>query len=96
MQKKVNIFVSLFNRKYNFIMKKEHSLLTEDINSQIKFLASTRGLKLKQLKEKINKTFNKTDTINNLSTKIRTKTLRVSELAEIAEVLGYEIILREK
>lgn len=77
-------------------MKKEYQLFTEDLNSQIKFLASTRGYKLWQLKEKINSVFGKKDKINNLSSKIRTKTIRVSELAEIAEVLGYEIILREK
>lgn len=93
---KVNIFVSSFNKKYNFVMKKEFQLYLEDINSQIKFLASTKGYKLWQLKEKINSVYGKTDKINNLSGKIRTKTLRVSELAEIAEVLGYEIILREK
>lgn len=76
-------------------MKKEYPLYTEDINSQIKFLASTKGYTLGKLKEKINSVYGKTDTINNLSSKIRTKTLRVSELIEIASVLGYEIILRE-
>ena len=77
-------------------MKREFPLIIEDINSQVKFLASTRGYKLWQLKEKINSVYGKTDTINNLSSKIRTKTFRVSELHEIVEILGYEIILREK
>jgi len=48
-----------------------------------------------QLKEKVNNVYGKTDSVRNLSNKVKNRTLRVSELAEIASVLGYEIILRE-
>ena len=77
-------------------MNKEYKLETENIGSQLKFLASVRGYTMVQLKEKINNTYGKTDWVRNLSNKVKNKTLRVSELAEIATVLGYEIILKEK
>ncbi len=77
-------------------MNKEYKLETENIGSQLKFLASVRGYTMVQLKEKINNTYGKTDGVRNLSNKVKNKTLRVSELAEIATVLGYEIILKER
>lgn len=77
-------------------MGKEYLLDTENFLSQIKYLASLKGYNLGKLKEKINFTYGKTDKINNLRNKIQNKTFRVSELAEIAGVLGYEIILKEK
>lgn len=48
------------------------------------------------LKYSINAIFNKVDGVRNLYNKFNRKTLRVSELEEIAEVLNYEIILRKK
>jgi len=76
-------------------MNKEYQLDTENMHSQVKYLASLKGYNLEELKEKINLAYQKTDKINNLRNKIKNKTVRVSELAEIAAVLGYEIILRE-
>ncbi len=77
-------------------MKKEYKIEKEDLKSQVKFLASLKGTTLKDLKEEINKRYKKTDSVRNLSNKLRTKTFRVSELIEIAEILEYELILREK
>ena len=76
-------------------MSKEYKLEIENIGSQLKFLASVNGCTMLQLKEKVNNVYGKTDSVRNLSNKIKNKTLRVSELAEIANVLGYEIILKE-
>jgi len=76
-------------------MSKEYKLEIENIGSQIKFLASVHGCTMVQLKEKVNNTYGKTDSVRNLSNKIKNKTLRVSELVEIANILGYEIILKE-
>ncbi len=81
---------------YNLYMKKEYKIEKEDLKSQIKFLSSLKGINLKDLKEEINKRYKKTDSIQNLNNKLRTKTFRVSELIEIAEILEYELILREK
>lgn len=76
-------------------MTEEHKLDTKNINSQIKFLASRKGYNISKLKEKINSLYGKTDKVSNFSNKMKLGRLRVSELAEIAEVLGYEIVLRE-
>lgn len=89
------MFVLSINKKYNFIMMKEYKLEIDNINSQIKFLASSKGYTMIKLKEKINDLFGKTDGAKNLSNKINFGRLRVSDMAEIAEILGYEIILRE-
>ncbi len=77
-------------------MKKEYKIEKDDVKNQIKFLASLKGLTLTDLKEEINKRYKKTDSIQNLSNKLRSGTFRVSEFIEIAEILDYEIILREK
>lgn len=77
------------------IMNKEYKLDTENINSQVKFLASLKGYTVGKLKEKINVTYGKNDKASNFRNKMALGRLRISELAEIAEILGYEIILRE-
>lgn len=76
-------------------MSKEYKLEIDNIGSQIKFLAAIKGYTMVRLKENINNLYSKTDSVKNLNNKIRNKTLRVSEIAEIANVLGYEIVLRE-
>lgn len=76
-------------------MSKEYKLEIENIGSQLKFLASVNGCTMVQLKEKVNNVYGKTDSVRNLSNKIKNRTLRVSELAEILNVLGYEILLKE-
>ena len=77
-------------------MENEFKLDTRDICSQIKYIAAKEGLNMTGLKYAVNEIFNKEDSVRNLYNKMRTKTLRVSELSEIAEVLNYDIILRKK
>ncbi|MFA7658809.1 MAG: hypothetical protein WCY19_05190 [Candidatus Gastranaerophilaceae bacterium] len=76
-------------------MSKEYKLEVENVGTQIKFLASLQGYTMKKLKEIVNNSFGKTDSVRNLNNKFKNKTFRVSELAEISEILGYEIILRK-
>lgn len=76
-------------------MSNEYKLDTENINSQVKFLASLQGYTLGKLKEKINLVYGKKDKVSNFGNKMKLGRLRVSDMAEIAEILGYEIILRE-
>ena len=76
-------------------MSKEYKLEKDNIGEQVKFLAAMQGYNMTQLKEVINSKFNKIDSVRNLHNKIKNKTFRVSELTEIAEILGYEIILRK-
>ena len=60
------------------------------------YLAAKEGLNMTGLKYMVNAVFDKQDSVRNLYNKIKNKTLRVSELSEIAEILNYEIILRKK
>ena len=77
-------------------MNNEFKLEQENIKEQIKYLASMQGITMLKLKEKVNKKYNKNDSIRNLGNKLRNKTFRVSELAEIADILGYDIFLHKR
>ncbi|MGN0031092.1 MAG: LLM class flavin-dependent oxidoreductase [Candidatus Gastranaerophilaceae bacterium] len=68
----------------------------DNLASQLKYLAAIEGLTMTSVKLKVNKKYNKTDSNRNLSNKLRNKTFRVSELAEIADILDYEIYLHKK
>jgi hypothetical protein len=75
---------------------KEYELETENIRSQIKYLASLNGLTLNELKMRINEKYQKSDSVRNLSKKLKENTLRIPELGEVANILGYKIILRKE
>ncbi|AOR38371.1 hypothetical protein BHV42_03770 [Candidatus Melainabacteria bacterium MEL.A1] len=77
-------------------MNDEYKLETENLKEQIKYLSALQGITMSKLKDEVNSKFNKTDSVRNLGNKLRNKTFRVSELAEILDILGYEIILRKK
>ena len=77
-------------------MNNEYKLETENLKEQIKYLSALQGITMWKLKDEVNSKFNKTDSVRNLGNKLRNKTFRVSELAEILDILGYEIILRKK
>ena len=77
-------------------MNDEYKLETENLKEQIKYLSALQGITMSKLKDKVNSKFYKTDSVRNLGNKLRNKTFRVSELAEILNILGYEIILRKK
>ena len=77
-------------------MNDKYKLETENLKEQIKYLSALQGITMSKLKDEVNSKFNKTDSVRNLGNKLRNKTFRVSELAEILDILGYEIILRKK
>lgn len=77
-------------------MEKEIKLETEKLALQLKYLAAMEGLTITKVKSRVNEKYNKTDSNRNLSNKLRNKTFRVSELAEIADVLGYDIYLHKR
>ena len=77
-------------------MDREYLLESDNLASQIKYLSALEGMTVTKLKEEVNKKYNKKDSNRNLSNKLRTKTFRVSELVEIADILGYQIFLRKK
>ncbi len=77
-------------------MDKEVKLETENLALQIKYLAALNGLTVTKVKEEVNKKFNKSDSNRNLSNKFRNKTIRVSELVEILDILDYEIYIHKR
>ena len=71
-------------------MNSECRLDVDNLKEQIKYLAAKQGITMNHLKQEVNSKYNKTDSVRNLGNKLRNKTFRVSELAEIADILGYE------
>ena len=74
-----------------FLMEREIKLETDNLASQIKYLAALDGFTVTKVKEKVNKKYQKTDSNRNLSNKFRNKTRRVSENVELIDILDYEI-----
>ena len=79
-----------------FLMEKEIKLETDNLASQIKYLAALDGFTVTKVKEKVNKKYQKTDSNRNLSNKFRNKTLRVSELVELLDILDYDIYIHKR
>ncbi len=79
-----------------YVMEKDIQLDTENLSKQLRYLANIEGLNMTLLKYAVNELFDKHDSVRNLYNKLKHNRLRVCELAEIAEVLNYEIILRKK
>ena len=81
---------------YSYGMKNEYILQNENIRQMVKLLATVDGKTLTRLKVDINHKYNKTDSLENLTNKLRNKTVKVSELLEILDVLEYDLIVRKK
>lgn len=77
-------------------MDNVYKLETDNIKEQIKYLSAMQGITMLKLKEAVNQKYNKNDSIRNLGNKLRNKTFRVSELTEIADILGYDIYLHKR
>lgn len=79
-----------------FLMERKIKLETDNLASQIKYLAALDGFTVTKVKEKVNKKYQKTDSNRNLSNKFRNKTLRVSELVELLDILDYDIYIHKR
>ena len=77
-------------------MDKEIKLEVDNLALQVKYLAAMKGYTVTRLKELVNEKFGKTDSNRNLSNKFRTRTIRVSELNELLDILDYDIYIHEK
>lgn len=77
-------------------MENEIKLETNNLASQIKYIAALNGYTVTKIKEEVNKKYNKTDSNRNLSNKFRNKTIRVNELVEILDILDYEIYIHKR
>ena len=77
-------------------MENEIKLETNNLPSQIKYIAALNGYTITKIKEEVNQKYNKTDSNRNLSNKFRNKTIRVNELVEILDILDYEIYIHKR
>ncbi|MCP3925529.1 MAG: LLM class flavin-dependent oxidoreductase [Desulfobacterales bacterium] len=66
------------------------------IQHEIKGAAAREGLTLTQAIDKWNKTYNKKQTLNNISNKLRNNTIRFNEVQELLDSLGYDITITRR
>lgn len=66
------------------------------VKEQIKTALAKRDITLKEVHERLKSKYNKTDTIQNLNSKINRNSLKYSEMLEIADVLDFEITWKDK
>ena len=67
-----------------------------EIINEIKSLAAEKGVTLKYIAEQLSITLNKNYSADNLSQKLRTNRIRYSEIKLILDILGKEIVIRDK
>ena len=77
-------------------MSFEEKINANNMKNIVKSLATMQSMTLTKLKILINHKFNKTDGLNNFSKKLNTKTIKATELFEVFDVLGYDLIIRKK
>lgn len=77
-------------------MSFEQKINTENIRTLVKSLTAMENMTLTKLKILINHKFNKTDDLANLTKKLRTKTIKATELLEVFDVLGYDLVVKKK
>lgn len=61
------------------------------LKEQIKIALIKRNMTLTQLHNELIKRYNKTDSLQNLSNKIKRESLKYEEIEEIATILNYKI-----
>ena len=77
-------------------MTNEYILEESNIRNPIKLLTTFEGKTLTRLKVDINHKYNKTDSLENLTNKLRNGTVKATEVLEIFDILGYDVIVRKK
>lgn len=77
-------------------MTNEYLLKKENIRNLIKSITQLEGKTLTRLKVDINHKYNKSDTLENLTNKLRNGTVKFSEILEIFDILGYDVIIKKK
>ena len=77
-------------------MTNEYILEKSNIRNLIKLLTTFEGKTLTRLKVDINHKYNKTDSLENLTNNLRNGTVKATEVLEIFDILGYDVIVRKK
>ena len=76
--------------------KPEYKLKIKELKNILKSLTAIKGLDLVKVKNQVNQTYGRKDSIHNLRRKLNEEKLQVSEMLEILDILGYEVIIREE
>ena len=63
---------------------------------EVKMLAAKKNISLTYIAQYLSEKLNKKYTLNNLSNKLRSNTIKYSEMKLIAEALDYELVFKEK
>ena len=66
------------------------------LKDEIKGYITSSGSTITQLTEELNKRNGTNYTMQNLSSKIRKESLKYSEILQIADIIGYELIWNRK
>lgn len=74
----------------------EDKINADNMRTIVKSLSTMENMTLTKLKILINHKFNKTDGLNNFSKKLNTKTIKATELFEIFDILGYDLVVKKK
>lgn len=77
-------------------MSFEQKMSIDNIKTLVKSLTAMENMTLTKLKILINHEFDKEDSLDNLTKKLRNKTIKLSEVIEIFDILGYDLIVRKK
>ncbi len=62
-----------------------------NINQRVKILLASEAVTLTKVADRLAKEKNKKITMNNLSRKLRSETIKFAEIEMIADLLGYDI-----
>lgn len=66
------------------------------VRNEVKSYLMREGVMMQEVLKKLSKQYGWSNSISNLSCKLRRETLRYKEMVELADVLGYEIIWRKR
>jgi hypothetical protein len=61
------------------------------VKEEVKIVIMQSGKTMSEVVELLNRKYDRNDTVQNLSNKLTRGTLKYSEAAEIADILGYEL-----
>lgn len=62
----------------------------------VKILAVYKGISLRKLIAKLAEEKNSSDCYSNFYAKLKKETIKFSEIVDIADILGYEIVFKDK
>ena len=66
------------------------------VRNEVKSYLMREGVTMQEVLKKLSKQYDWSNSISNLSCKLRRETLRYKEMVELADVLGYEIVWRKR